>query len=117
METMPLRQLRQDSGHTLIPIAQCKQGHLYRLKARGMRCGVFTLDQSIGSHKAAAFIGLISECGFRFLSYEFHFDTDPVVGTAQPLEDLGWCPIEDISRDSDELRTWLKQLSLNMEKS
>lgn len=70
-----------------IPIHQCRNGWLYRLYSRNLNLGVYRkADQG--------FVGIRHKFGARFLFTEFHWDTGPPFGTANPLEAICECPIE-----------------------
>jgi len=65
-----------------IPLGECADGRVYRIRARNGRIGVFNkVDSSftLSRHKF----------GENFLFDEFHWDTGEPFGTVKPLEDLG----------------------------
>lgn len=66
---------------SVIPLSECKQGVVYRLRSRNLVSGVF--DGKTGS------IGIREKFGFRYLDTEYHWETGPPHGTASPLEAIG----------------------------
>lgn len=89
-----------------IPLASCIEGHLYRLCSRNLSMGVF-----IGR----GFIGIRQKFGARFLDTEYHDEIGAPHGTAHPVVDLGWCPVEQISEFVDgkpntDLLNWLDRV-------
>ena len=73
-----------------IPINDCQHGHLYRIYSRNLNLGVFRADDN-------GFVGTRLKFDRRYLFTEFHWDTGPPFGTANPLELIVKCPIEDLS--------------------
>jgi len=73
-----------------IPIAKCKHGFLYRIYSRNLNLGVYRQDE-------LGFVGIRLKMGHRYLFTEFHWDTGPPFGTANPLEVITKCPIEDLA--------------------
>lgn len=69
-----------------IPIADCQRGHVYRLRSRNLKFGVFAPEKDNG------FIGIRTKFGSRFLFTEHHWDNGPPHGTARPVEDMGPLP-------------------------
>lgn len=65
-----------------IPLEQCKNNYLYRIKARNASIGIF--DASI-----SAFIVIRHKFGGKTTYRELHYDIDEHFGTARPLEELG----------------------------
>ncbi len=72
----------------MITIENCKEGRLYRIKARNIRMGVF----SSKAYGKPGFAGIREKFGNRFLDIEYHYDADPHFGTATPLEEAGEYP-------------------------
>lgn len=66
-----------------IPINKCIDGHVYRIRARNGRIGIFKKDNenafTLNRHKF----------GQNYLFDEYHWDNGPPYGTVRPLEDLG----------------------------
>jgi len=75
------------SDENYLPIADCKRGHVYRLRSRNLRFGLFVPENENG------FVGIRAKFGSLFLFTEHHWDNGPPFGTVKPLEDLG--PLED----------------------
>ncbi len=73
-----------------IPIKDCQHGHLYRIYSRNLNLGVYRKDDK-------GFVGIRLKMGRRYLFAEFHWDTGPPFGTANPLELIVKCPIEDLT--------------------
>jgi hypothetical protein len=81
-----------------IPAMECKDGHVYLVKARNFSYGRFNKSD-------LSFHGVRHKFGDRFIDSEEHYDTGH--GSAQPLKDYG--PMETCSNDGlkkqlDELR-------------
>lgn len=100
----------------MIQIADLKPGYLYRLNARNIRMGVFIPGAAVpeGEGRAnlgnkAHFIGIRTKFGSRFLDKEFHYDADPHFGTAEPLEDIAVCPLQNLEEEQP-LFDWLEQM-------
>ena len=74
---------------TYIPIAECKNGGLYRIHSRNLRLGVFVEAQG-------GFIGIREKMGYEYLFTEYHWDTGAPYGTVQPVELLEECTITPI---------------------
>lgn len=70
-----------------IALANCKRGHIYRVRSRNLAFGLFVPEKENG------FIGIREKFGRLFLFTEHHWDNGPPHGTVRPVEDLG--PIED----------------------
>ena len=68
-----------------IPIAQCKDGHLYSVLARNGWLGVF--DASV-----AGFVIRREKLGRVYPFVEYHWDTGEPHGTACPIEELELAP-------------------------
>lgn len=77
----------------MIPLNECKPGHLYRLRARNILYGVFN------GH--AEFVGIREKFDHRYLDKEVHFEASRHFGTATPLKEIGPCPIEDLRTSGD----------------
>lgn len=71
-----------------IPVADCIAGHVYTLWSRNLKLGVFRINHRFGP----GFIGIRTKFGDRFLFEEYHWDSGPPYGTANPLVDLGPIP-------------------------
>jgi len=65
----------------MIPLRECKNRVLYRIRAR-------TLDLGVFCRETGGFIGLRSKCGYPFAFEEFHLDKGHPIGTATPLVEL-----------------------------
>ena len=70
-----------------IAVADCKRGHIYRIRSRNLDFGLFVPENENG------FIGIREKFGRLSLFTEYHWENGPPYGTVRPLEDLG--PIED----------------------
>jgi hypothetical protein len=68
-------------------IADCKRGHVYRIRSRNLAFGVFAPEKENG------FIGIRTKFGSRYLFTEHHWDNGPPFGTVKPIEDMG--PLKD----------------------
>lgn len=73
-----------------IDLADCKHRYLYRLKSRNLLFGVF-------NESTNGFVGIREKFGDRYLFQEYHWDTGPPFGTVHPVEELGFCPYDDLS--------------------
>jgi len=73
-----------------IPIPDCQHGFLYRIYSRNLNLGVYREDDK-------GFVGIRLKMGHRYLFTEFHWDTGPPFGTANPLELIAKCPIDDLT--------------------
>lgn len=71
---------------SIIPISECKVGHLYWLHARNITLAVF--EGTVYNR----FIGIRTKFKSRFLDAEDHFENGPPHGTARPYLDLGPIP-------------------------
>jgi hypothetical protein len=78
--------------HERIPIPECEEGRVYKLRCRNFSVGVF--DGKDG------FIGIRIKFGQRFLATEYHWDQGPPYGTVSGIEDMGMKLPEDISAKS-----------------
>jgi len=91
-----------------IPLEECKDRHLYHIKARNFRLGIYDEAQK-------EFIGIRTKFGSRYLAGEYHWDTGPPHGTVKPIALLEASPFErvtDIPRecsDHDGTFAWLEQ--------
>jgi hypothetical protein len=65
-----------------IALENCEDRHLYRLRSRNLRIGVF-------SAPLRGFVGLRTKFDSTFLDVEYHWDADAHHGTACPVVDLG----------------------------
>lgn len=62
-----------------IPLEDCEDRYIYRLKSRNLKFGVFV-------ERTKGFIGIREKFGNEFLFTEYHHDADPHLGTARPIE-------------------------------
>jgi hypothetical protein len=74
---------------TYIPIAECKNGGLYRIYSRNLSLGVYR-------EEAQGFVGIREKFGNEYLFTEYHWDISEPYGTVQPKEFLEMCPIKDL---------------------
>lgn len=72
-----------------IPLGDCQHGNLYFIRARNFWLGVFNTQTN-------GFVSIREKLGSTFLFTELHYDADPMFGTAQPLELLEPCPVQDL---------------------
>ncbi len=72
-----------------LPLDKCVAGNAYELKSRNLIVGVFDGD--------TGFIGPREKFDSIYLFTEFHYDTGAPFGTAHPIADLGFCPIDPIA--------------------
>lgn len=91
-----------------IPLNECVHNALYMIIARNFYMGIFNkLDSS--------FIGIRYKFGHRFLDKEFHFDTGPPYGSAQPVKFVKKCgfffSFNYKCVDYDVIFDWLQQQS------
>lgn len=89
-----------------IPLNECVHNALYMIIARNFYMGIFNkLDSS--------FIGIRYKFGHRFLDKEFHFDTGPPYGSAQPVKFVKNCvvPVHNYFENYDAVFEWLQQQS------
>jgi hypothetical protein len=63
----------------MIPLTECKDRAVYRLRSRSLDFGVFVAATK-------GFIGIREKFGNKYLFTEYHYDTGPPIGTAKPLE-------------------------------
>lgn len=68
-----------------IPVSKCRDGYLYRIKARNAGVGIY--EESTGS-----FIIRRRKFGTVFIAREIHWDVDENFGTVKPLEELEHAP-------------------------
>lgn len=66
-----------------IAVADCKRGHLYRVRSRNLAFGLFVPEKENG------FIGIREKFGRLYLFTEYHWDNGAPFGTVRPVEDLG----------------------------
>jgi len=95
-----------------LPLSDCKDGWLYRIRSRNLIKGVFREDRK-------GFVGIREKFGRQYLFVEDHWDTGVPHGTVKPLECLEQCPIENLNEDiktsegyfetNTELFKWLEQ--------
>lgn len=78
-----------------IPIDQCEEGYLYRIRARNIVLGVYT------ETPRPSFIGIRTKFGSRFLDKEYHYSIDARFGTATPVEKLELCPVVELKTQLD----------------
>ena len=69
-----------------IPIEECIEGHIYRIKARNGRIGIFEKKGPNG------FVLSRHKFSDNFLYPEYHWDNGEPYGTVKPLEHLGEAP-------------------------
>lgn len=84
-----------------IPIDKCIDGHVYRIRARNGRIGIYReSDRSfiISRHKYQ----------LHFVDYEEHWDCGEPHGTVKPLEHLGEAP--EFKNDK-EILDYLEELT------
>ena len=73
-----------EAENKYIPMAECKQGFLYRISSRNLPYGVYNGN--------GGFIGIREKFGDRFLFTEEHWDTAEPFGTVMPLEEIEQIP-------------------------
>lgn len=71
-----------------IPLDECVVGNAYQIQSRNLILGVFN---------GSGFVGIREKFESRYLFVEYHRDLGG--GTATPFEDLGPCPIQDLSEN------------------
>lgn len=71
----------------LIKLQDCIKGRLYRFRARNFYFGIYNGDKG--------FIGIRDKFGSRFLSTEYHWDSE-VFGTVWAIEDTGIALPDDV---------------------
>jgi len=64
-----------------IPLADCINGAVYRIRSRNLAIGVFV-------QAANGFIGIRTKFSSRYLFTEYHYDTGAPCGTVMPIEKL-----------------------------
>jgi len=64
-----------------LALAECVKGHVYKLRSRNLRIGVF--------NGTTGFIGIRTKWDSRYLFTEYHWDYEGSYGTVHPLEDMG----------------------------
>lgn len=72
-----------------IPLSDCVRGNAYLIQSRNLILGVY--DGRNG------FVGIREKFGSEFLFTEYYNDGTNQLGTVTPFEDLGPCPVEDLS--------------------
>ena len=82
-----LRAIR-DGWEWYVPLAKCEVRHVYRLKSRNLKIGVYDGERGL--------IGVRYKFDREFLFTEYHYDAGAPYGTVHPIEDIGVLP-EDIS--------------------
>ena len=65
-----------------IPLTDCIDRRLYRIKSRNLTVGVYRAD-------VHGFVGIRTKFGSRYLFTEYHWDTGEPFGTVKPVEDAG----------------------------
>lgn len=70
-----------------IPLDQCVDRAVYRIKSRNLGIGVFNKESN-------GFIGIRTKFGDSYLFTELHHDTGPPFGTVRPAEQIGVLPEE-----------------------
>jgi hypothetical protein len=70
----------------MIPLDDCIERHVYKLRSRNLQYGVF--------NGRTGFIGIREKFGYKYLDTEYHWETGAPFGTATPLEDIGTLPQE-----------------------
>lgn len=73
------------SEQKYIPLEECKDRVLYRIRSRNLSFGVFNENQS-------GFVGIREKFGMRYLFTETHWDADESHGTVTPIESLESLP-------------------------
>jgi hypothetical protein len=73
----------------MIPVAECKNGGLYKINSRNLAFGVYR-EESKG------FVGIREKFGNVYLFEEYHWDTGAPFGTVKPQEFLEVCPLDDL---------------------
>lgn len=73
--------MRHVDNWEVIEWNDCKVRHLYLLRSRNLSHGVYDGE--------GGFIGIREKFGQRYLFTEYHWDSDPHFGTANPVLDLG----------------------------
>lgn len=91
----------------MIPLEDCKDGHVYRVVARNFTVAVFR-------KAAAGFVGLRDKGNRYFLFEETHREAGAPFGTVAPLEELGKCPVGETQGD-DSLVLYLKKMEAEKE--
>ena len=76
-----------------IPIDQCIEGHVYRIRARNGRIGIFMKEHrfTIRNREYCGYnvFVLSRHKGNNYVDYEEHWDNGPPHGTVMPFNDLG----------------------------
>jgi hypothetical protein len=72
-----------------IPVGDCVDRHVYRIRSRNLRIGVFCA-------KEKGFLGIRTKFNDRYVFTEYHYDNGPPYGTVCPLEDLGLVLPDDV---------------------
>lgn len=76
-----------------IPLEECKDRYVYRIRSRNLRVGVFCKATN-------GFVGIRLKFGRLFLFEEYHYDTGAPYGTVWPLEELFELPEEISNREN-----------------
>lgn len=76
---------------TYIPLDQCIDRGVYRIKSRNLDVGVYCA-------KNRGFIGIRTKFGDPYLFKEYHWDTGEPFGTVRPIKQIGVLP-DDIECD------------------
>lgn len=95
--------LRPGYHKMVIPLAECKKRHVYRIHSRNLKFGVYDGD--------GGFIGIREKFGSRYSFTEYHRDTGAPHGTVHPQEDLGPIPegielLESVSTGDHSFTTY-----------
>jgi len=94
----------------IVPIWECKLGHVYLLRSRNLTLGAFD--------GGSDFIGIREKFGHKFLFPEVHYDACSNYGTAVPLEEVGRVSRDialDTIGDNDALFSFLETLEKGLE--
>jgi len=73
------------SDKKYIPIDQCVDRGVYRIKSRNLSMGVYRAE-------VQGFIGIRLKFDDRYLFTEYHYDTGAPFGTVKPKEQIGMLP-------------------------
>lgn len=89
----------------MIPLGECKNRVLYRIKSRNLSFGVFCQE-------TGGFIGLHEKFGYVYIFEEYHRDSGQPLGTVTPLEELPeTLPTEILLNLSNKpLEWWLNRM-------
>jgi hypothetical protein len=84
----------------MIPLADCIDGHVYRINSRNLAYGAFR-------EETGGFMGVREKFSNLYLFEEYHYEA-PSFATVQPEEDLGLLPGDiEITYDSKDLFNYL----------